>query len=382
MKIRLARWMRAPLATLAVLGVVGALVAVSGIIPMKASAGHWWLTERFLKFAQRRSVATHSLGTKAPTQWEPWQVLKGAGAFENGCRPCHGSPDLKNPAIAGAMLPKPPDLSLRIEGRDTEELFFIVKHGLKFTGMPAWPSLDRDDEVWAIVAFLRTLPGLDSVSYRRLVDGEVERVPSVPVLNDLGESSAVPDIVSSSCARCHGFDGDGRGNAAFPTVAGQKPEYLLASLRAFSDRRRHSGIMGPIAASLDSVERNAVVAYYSQLRRPVPALPDDSWTASTDSSVIRGAAIARQGLPAQNVPSCVDCHGPGSHARRAAYPDLAGQYAAYVVLQLELFTKGIRGGLPYAPLMHHVATRLDARQMRDVAAYYQSLRATRPGAER
>lgn len=382
MKIRLARWMRAPLATLAVLFVVGGLVAASGIIPMKASSGHWWLTERFLKFAQRRSVATHSLGTKVPTQFEPWQVLKGAGHFENGCRPCHGSPDLKNPAIAGAMLPKPPDLSARIEGRDTEELFFIVKHGLKFTGMPAWPSLERDDEVWAMVAFLRKLPDLDSVSYRRLVDGEMERVPSVPVLNDLGESSAVPDIVSARCARCHGTDGDGRGNAAFPKLAGQKPEYLLESLRAFAERRRHSGIMGPIAASLDSLERSAVVAYYSRLRRRVPAPPDERSTVSRDTSVSRGEGIARQGLPDQRVPSCVDCHGPGSHPRRAVYPDLAGQYAAYLVLQLELFRKGIRGGLPYAPLMHHVANGLDARQMRDVAAYYESLTADRPGAGR
>jgi hypothetical protein len=145
MRIRLPRWVRRSLLTLSVLAVAGGLVAASGIVPIKASSGHWWLTEKLLKFGQRRSVATHSLGTRAPSQFEPWQVLKGAGHYENGCRPCHGSPDLKVPPIAGAMLPSPPDLPRRIEGRDIEELFYIVNHGLKFTGMPAWPSLERDD---------------------------------------------------------------------------------------------------------------------------------------------------------------------------------------------------------------------------------------------
>jgi len=378
--IRLAKWVRPSLAVLTVLFVGGLLVAASGIVPMKASSGHWWLTERFLKFGQRRSIATHSLGTKVPTQFEPWQVLKGAGAFENGCRPCHGSPDLKNPAIAGAMLPKPPDLKARIEGRDTKELFFIVKHGLKFTGMPAWPSLERDDEVWAMVAFLQKLPELDGASYRRLVDGDVRRAPTVPVLNDLGEPAAVPNVVGATCARCHGVDGDGRGNASFPRLAGQKPEYLLESLRAFAERRRHSGIMGPIAASLDSLEWNTIAAYYSRLGRPRP--PNDDPTSATAGDVTRGEAIARDGLPSEGVPSCVDCHGPGPHKRNAAYPDLAGQYTAYLVLQLELFKEGIRGGLPYAPLMHHVAIRLTPRQMRDVAAWYASLLDESAGAER
>lgn len=66
------------------------------------------------------------------------------------------------------------------------------------------------------------------------------------------------------------------------------------------------------------------------------------------------------------------------HKRNAAYPDRDGQYAASLVLQLELFRKGIHDGLPYAPLMHHVAIRLTPRQMRDAAASYASLKLTTP----
>jgi cytochrome c553 len=55
---------------------------------------------------------------------------------------------------------------------------------------------------------------------------------------------------------------------------------------------------------------------------------------------------------------------------------LAGQYASYLILQLELFKKGYRGGSAYAHLMRPVAARLNAEQMRDVALYYESLPAT------
>src|SRR5690606_1964233 len=154
-----------------------------------------------------------------------------------------------------AMTPPPPELSRTVEKWDPEELFYIVKHGIKFTGMPAWPSLERDDEVWAMVAFLLRLPGLDGVSYRALVEGEASterRSPAVgegsevPPIAGLVAPSNVPETVASTCGRCHGIDGNGRGTGAFPRLAGQRPNYLVAALEAYANGRRHSGIMRPI----------------------------------------------------------------------------------------------------------------------------------------
>lgn len=89
-------------------------------------------------------------------------------------------------------------------------------------------------------------------------------------------------------------------------------------------------------------------------------------------AVRRGEAIAKQGIPAQRVPSCTDCHGPGPAPRNSSYPDHAGQYADYLVSQLELFKNNQRGGTVFAHLMAQVAANLNAQQMRDVAAYYAS----------
>jgi cytochrome c553 len=359
-------------ALLAVLGAAGFLVAASGIIPIKASSGHWAITAWFLHFTMRRSVATHTLGLKAPSLDDASLVLQGAGHYETGCRPCHGSPDLRHPRIPQQMTPYPPYLAPRISEWEPDELFYIVKHGVKFTGMPAWPAQQRDDEVWAMVAFLRTLPELDAEGYRRLVHGDTAPNSTVTPIQGLLPQEKVPQAVTESCARCHGDDGHGRGAGAFPKLAGQRPAYLYAALQAFARGQRYSGIMEPIAAGLSPEEMRELARYYGSLQglSSPPASPE------TTLAIARGKAIASQGIPSQRVPSCVDCHGPGTSRRNPLYPLLTGQYANYLILQLELFKKGHRGGSPYAHLMHPVAARLNPEQMRDVALYYESLTST------
>lgn len=363
------RWMFKIVTLLAVLALGGFLVVAAGIIPIKASSGHWAITAWFLHFTMRRSVATHTLGLQVPALDEPGLVLKGAGHYEIGCRPCHGSPDLRHPRIAQHMTPHPPYLPSQIPAWEPAELFYLVKHGVKFTGMPAWPAQQRDDEVWAMVAFLRTLPTLDAAAYRRLVDGTHPTTDEAEPLQGLLQTEQVPRAVTASCERCHGADGRGRGSGAFPKLAGQHPDYFYAALQAYARRERHSGIMGPIAAALSQAEMRELARYYGSLQASaLSPVPQD-----TTLAVERGKAIAHRGIPSQRVPSCVDCHGPDATRRNSAYPTLTGQYADYLVLQLDLFKKAQRGGSAYAHLMRSVASRLTPEQMRDVALYYASL---------
>ena len=216
---------------LVALALAGFLVAASGIIPIKASSGHWAITRWFLEFSMEQSISTYSLGVEAPSLDKEWLVLKGAGHYEVGCNPCHGNPKLPSPRIAQAMTPKPPYLPSVVHEWDPEELFYIVKHGVKFTGMPAWPAQQRDDEVWAMVAFLRELPQLTPQQYYELVRGSSD---SGAAINELSGPNDRPQAVSESCARCHGRDGTGRGLGVFPILAGQRPTYLFASLLAYA----------------------------------------------------------------------------------------------------------------------------------------------------
>ncbi len=73
------------------------------------------------------------------------------------------------------------------------------------------------------------------------------------------------------------------------------------------------------------------------------------------------------------MPRCVECHGPAATKRNDAYPRLAGQFAPYLELQLQLFAEQRRGGSAFAHLMQEVAPRLTPDQRRDAAAWYASL---------
>jgi len=413
---------------LPILAVGGFLVAASGIISIKASSGHWGITEWFLQFSKSRSVATHSMGVKTPPLDDPALVLKGAGHFETGCLPCHGGPGREAPRIARQMTPLPPMLATMVPERDPNELFYILKHGIKFTGMPAWPALSRDDEVWAMVAFLLRLPDLDGEEYAALVFGEevdadmdVDMNADADMDADLDPSDTtlaastplqgllypeeIPSPVSDRCGRCHGADGAGRGLGAFPKLAGQRPAYLFAALRAYAEGERHSGIMQPVAAGLGEAEMREIALFYSRLTtartaaRPVgvngAAQAPDSIDASGAASagpaaaaapagpstggavdtlaVRRGERIAHEGLPRERVPACAGCHGPSAHPKNPFYPILAGQYADYIALQLDLFKDDRRGGSAYSRLMHPTADELTEEQVRDVALYYGSL---------
>jgi cytochrome c553 len=173
------------------------------------------------------------------------------------------------------------------------------------------------------------------------------------------------------------MDGLGRGNAAFPALAGQREQYLVASLEAYAADRRQSGIMQPSAAALPAEEMREVAAYYSRLparraRGTQPAAAAARAGAS-DAAIERGREIAERGIPDRRIPSCSDCHGPGGAPKSAAVPMLAGQYADYLTLQLQLLHDKHRGGTDRVHLMDEVAPRLTPEQMQDVAKYYESL---------
>lgn len=377
-----------------ILGLIGFLVVLSGMIPIKASSGHWPITRWFLEFSMERAFTMQSLRIKTPPLDDQRLVLLGATQYETTCRPCHGAPDLRSPRVAAAMTPTPPYLRTEITKWKPAEIFSIVKHGVKFTGMPGWPAANRDDEVWAMVAFLQRLPTLDAAEYHRLAFGETRATGASAPIEMLTGPENLPRAVQERCARCHGVDGRGRGTGAFPKLAGQHAPYLYLALRSYEKGRRHSGIMEPIAAGLSQSEMRELATYYSQLEPAVGKhMKSDGHShdhrstspmnaaeqaaraeRTTTPALLRGREIVERGVPSQRIPPCADCHGPTQPHPRHEYPMLAGQYADYIVLQLELFRNGHRGGSPYAHLMQEVAPKLTQQQMRDVAVYYESLR--------
>ncbi|MYZ48933.1 c-type cytochrome, partial [Propylenella binzhouense] len=263
-------------AVLALQGVGAVLFAYSGLYNVAASAGHWPITRWFLHMAMESSVRTYSyLAPEPPPLDDPALVARGLGHYAGGCEPCHGAPGDKPTAISRGMVPVPPFLPSEVAKWSPEELFRLVKHGLKFTGMPAWLTQRRDDEIWAMVAFLEAMPGMPLAEYRARAEGEAvlpggsaeETAYRVAALGDVG----TPLV---ACARCHGFRGQGGGAGAFPRLAGQKADYLLQALRDYATGARPSGIMRAVAAELTDAERAKLAAFYAaQKVPPAPAGP-------------------------------------------------------------------------------------------------------------
>lgn len=358
------------LAVVAAIAIGGLLFVAAGGMPIAASEGHWSATRMFLKFVMRRSVSTSTVGIEVPPLDDPAMALKGAGHYATSCMPCHGAPGHPRPLVVRRMVPEPPYLPALVDTLQADELFWVVKHGIKYTAMPAWVAQERDDEVWAMVAFLQRLPRLDAARFDAMAYGErAGELRGEGASTGLAQAAAPRPRALDDCVRCHGSDGAGRGDGAFPRLAGQSADYLRASLAAYAQGSRHSGVMQPVAAELDEGEIARLARHFQAQRGAAgPARGTDDAAA-----LARGRALAMRGAPERRIPSCVECHGPGADARNPYYPELAGQYPDYLMLQLRLFQRGERGGTGYAQVMAPIAARLEPGDVRDLALYYASL---------
>jgi mono/diheme cytochrome c family protein len=84
------------------------------------------------------------------------------------CVGCHLKPGVERSEASAGLYPAPPNLT-RHRTDDAKRAFWVVKHGIKMSGMPAWGRSMEDEHIWGIVAFLRTLPDLSPERYQQLV---------------------------------------------------------------------------------------------------------------------------------------------------------------------------------------------------------------------
>ena len=152
------------------IGVVGALIFMwSGIYNVAAIDPHWHITHWFLETARTRSIQMHAADIVAPAGLgDLTKIVMGTEHFAAHCAVCHGAPGVPQGDIAHGLYPKPPDLKQVAQRYTPSELFWIVKNGIKATGMPAW-NIHDDDSLWATVAFLEALPTMTQQDYAALV---------------------------------------------------------------------------------------------------------------------------------------------------------------------------------------------------------------------
>jgi len=116
------------------LGIV--LYVGAGGYDIGADTPHWDMTRKVMEVVRDRSIAVRANQIEVPDLRDEQLVLKGAGQYAAMCVNCHLAPEQSDSEIRPGLYPKPPNLS---EQRvDPKTAFWVIKHGLKMTGMPAW----------------------------------------------------------------------------------------------------------------------------------------------------------------------------------------------------------------------------------------------------
>ena len=154
----------------AVIFVLGAgAVIYAGLYDVAATAPHWPATAWLLETVRIRSIKAQAAGiTVPPSLEEPAKLVIGVEHYAAHCAVCHGAPGVPKGDIGRGLYPPPPDLAKTAPLYNPGELFWIAKHGIKMSGMPAC-SDHSDGELWATVAFLQKLPAMSEQDYASLV---------------------------------------------------------------------------------------------------------------------------------------------------------------------------------------------------------------------
>jgi mono/diheme cytochrome c family protein len=219
---------------------VGAAVVLGGLYDVGATTQHWQLTHSMLEKAMRQSVKLRARSTEEPPLADERIALRGAGCFRDKCVQCHGAPGVPQDDIGKSMQPLPgPLVDARRHWRP-RELYWVTRHGIRMSGMPAWEFHLNDDELWALVAFMQRLPDLNAPQYADWM----RRAPPAPACGrDLAPSVAATTQVDiergrralhqHACSACHRIPGvTGSQVHVGPPLEGMGSRQLIAGTLA------------------------------------------------------------------------------------------------------------------------------------------------------
>ena len=148
----------------------GAALVWFGFFNVSARVPHWDITVEAIEVLRDRSIIVHSRDVKTPPLADPSLAPKGAALYNEACLYCHGAPGISARPFAQGLYPGPANLlsgSVQNEWENAQ-LYWIVENGLKLTGMPAFGSSYKKDEIAAVIAFVRRLPKISPGEYESM----------------------------------------------------------------------------------------------------------------------------------------------------------------------------------------------------------------------
>ncbi|GAB1597003.1 c-type cytochrome [Lysobacter claricitrinus] len=157
------------LVTLLVVAIGGFAYAGSGLYPIGADVAHTPMTLHMIDRLRDASTERAAKDVTVPNDLaDPSRIAAGAHEYAEECTGCHLAPGKTSSELRAGLYPQPPNLAE--DGIDNDaEAFWIIKHGIKMSAMPAWGRTHDDAKIWSLVAFLKTVPKLSPAQYHALL---------------------------------------------------------------------------------------------------------------------------------------------------------------------------------------------------------------------
>lgn len=134
---------------------------------------------RLARAVRRLAVPTAIQEQRNPIQLTSDVVDAGRAHFADHCASCHANDGSGDTEMGRNLFPKAPDMRLPATQSLTDgELFWIIEHGVRFTGMPGWSTGTKEGEAasWHLVHFIRHLPDITAAE----LEDMAERNPRSP----------------------------------------------------------------------------------------------------------------------------------------------------------------------------------------------------------
>jgi mono/diheme cytochrome c family protein len=153
----------------AAVAALAAALIYSGVFDVAADVPHSAIVYAVMEAVRDRSIAVRVKDIQVPPLNDPQLVAHGAEHYAAMCVDCHLGPGVKQSEMREGLYPQPPNLTEHIHASPAE-MFWVVKHGIKMSAMPAWGKTHDDQSIWGMVAFLQRLPELTPDQYQVLVN--------------------------------------------------------------------------------------------------------------------------------------------------------------------------------------------------------------------
>jgi mono/diheme cytochrome c family protein len=160
------RWLLGLIGLAIVCAVAVTLFVQSGLYDIGADVPHSEPVARLIDAVRIRSVAVRAENVVRPADLgDPKRIAAGAGLYAEMCSGCHLAPGMEPSEISQGLYPRAPALT-KPTGLTPEQEFWVIKHGIKMSGMAAWGVTHSDELIWDMVAFIDKLPSLSAADYQ------------------------------------------------------------------------------------------------------------------------------------------------------------------------------------------------------------------------